>query len=247
MKGNQQPLEKQQRSGLIATKIGMSSMYFSGIRVPVTLLKIDENTVIDTRSFDSHGYNAVLLASMDAKSHRVSKPQRVQLEKAGLKPKREMKEFRVSSDALLQKGEVLKVDHFVAGQLVDLQAVSIGKGFQGVMKRHGHAGQPASHGVSIAHRSHGSTGQCQDPGKVFKGKAMAGHMGNKKVTLQNLRIVEIDPENGLLVIRGSVPGPKNGTVYISDARKCAIHPNAPYPSVAQAPTPTDAQAESTTE
>lgn len=228
---NQQPMEKQRRSGMIATKIGMSAMFFSGIRIPVTLLKIDNNAVIDVRTKDEHGYSAVCLASVDAKAHRVSKPQRTQFEKAGIKPKRHIKEFRVSSDAVLPKGHTLEVDHFVAGQLIDLQAKTIGKGFQGVMKRHGHGGQPASHGVSIAHRSHGSTGQCQDPGKVFKGKAMAGHMGHTQVTMQNLRIVEIDPDKGLLVVRGAVPGPKDGVVYITDAKKCAIHPGAPFPAV----------------
>ena len=197
------------RSGLIGTKIGNSSYYDeAGKSLPVTILKINECVVSNVKTNEKHGYNSVQLASIDGNKEikKVKKPQQKLFADLNINPKKVLKEFRVDSENLLELGSNLNVSHFKQDQFVDVTSVSIGKGFAGAMKRHNFGGLRASHGVSISHRSHGSTGQNQDPGKVFKGKKMAGHMGSKNVTIQNLRVIEVDEENSLLIIKGSVPG-----------------------------------------
>ena len=210
------------RSGLIATKIGNSSYYHvDGKNTHVTVLKVDECIVASVKTSDKDGYNAVQLASVDTGrdvSH-INKPQRKMFSSINIKPKKIVKEFRVDNDNILEVGTRLDVSHFKVDQFVDASSISIGKGFAGVMKRHNFGGLRASHGVSISHRSHGSTGQNQDPGRVFKGKKMAGRMGNKKVTKQNLKVIDVDSENNLLMVRGSVPGRKNSIVYLKDSVK----------------------------
>jgi len=210
------------RSGLIATKIGNSSYYHEdGKNTHVTVLKVDECIVASVKTSDKDGYNAVQLVSVDTKkdvSH-INKPQRKMFSTINIKPKKIVKEFRVDNDNILEVGSKLDVSHFKVDQFVDASSISIGKGFAGVMKRHNFGGLRASHGVSISHRSHGSTGQNQDPGRVFKGKKMAGRMGNKKVTKQNLKVIDIDSENNLLMVKGSVPGKKNSIVYLKDSVK----------------------------
>ena len=210
------------RSGLIATKIGNSSFYHdNGTNTQVTVLKIDECVVTSVKTLDKDGYNAVQLASIETKkdiSH-IKKPQRKIFSKTKTPPKKILKEFRVDTDNILDVGTKLSVDHFKVNQFIDASSISIGKGFAGVMKRHNFGGLRASHGVSISHRSHGSTGQNQDPGRVFKGKKMAGRMGNTKVTKQNLKIIEIDSENNLLIVKGSVPGKNNSIIYLKDSVK----------------------------
>ena len=210
------------RSGLIATKIGNSSYYHEdGKNTQVTILKVDECIVANVKTFDKDGYNAIQLASVETQKDisRINKPQRKMFSSINIKPKKIVKEFRVDNNNVLDVGTKLDVNHFKVDQFVDASSISIGKGFAGVMKRHNFGGLRASHGVSISHRSHGSTGQNQDPGRVFKGKKMAGRMGNKKVTKQNLKVIEVDSENNLLVIKGSVPGKKNSIVYLKDSVK----------------------------
>ena len=210
------------RSGLIATKIGNSSYYQSnGINIPVTILKIDECIVTNVKTSDKDGYNAVQLSSIDTNKDisKVNKPQRKIFSSININPKKIVKEFKVDNENILEIGTILKVDHFKVDQFVDASGISIGKGFAGVMKRHNFGGLRASHGVSISHRSHGSTGQNQDPGRVFKGKKMAGRMGNKKVTKQNLKIIEVDSSNSILIVKGSVPGKKNSIIYLKDSVK----------------------------
>ena len=210
------------RSGLIATKIGNSSYYHeNGDNTHVTVLKVDECIVAAIKTTDKHGYNAVQLASIETDKDilNVNKPQRKIFSTIKIKPKKIVKEFRVDNDNILEVGTKLNVDHFKVDQFVDASSISIGKGFAGVMKRHNFGGLRASHGVSISHRSHGSTGQNQDPGRVFKGKKMAGRMGNKKVTKQNLKVIDVDSENNLLMVKGSVPGKKNSIVYLKDSVK----------------------------
>ena len=210
------------RSGLIATKIGNSSYYHEdGKNTHVTVLKIDECIVASVKTLDKHGYNAVQLTSVETEKDisNINKPQRKMFSSINIKPKKIVKEFRVDNDNILEVGAKLDVNHFKIDQFVDASSISIGKGFAGVMKRHNFGGLRASHGVSISHRSHGSTGQNQDPGRVFKGKKMAGRMGNKKVTKQNLRVIGVDSENNLLMIKGSVPGKKNSIVYLKDSIK----------------------------
>ena len=210
------------RSGLIATKIGNSSYYHEdGKNTHVTVLKVDECIVASVKTSDKDGYNAVQLASVDTGkdvSH-INKPQRKIFSSINIKPKKIVKEFRVDNDNILEVGTRLDVSHFKVDQFVDASSISIGKGFAGVMKRHNFGGLRASHGVSISHRSHGSTGQNQDPGRVFKGKKMAGRMGNKKVTKQNLKVIDVDSENNLLMVKGSIPGKKNSIVYLKDSVK----------------------------
>ena len=210
------------RTGLIGTKIGNSSFYDeSGKSLPVTILKIDECIVSEIKTIEKNGYSSVQLVSIDGKKEikQLKKPQQKIFANLNIKPKKVIKEFRVDQDNILKVGSTLNVSHFKLDQYVDVTSTSIGKGFAGAMKRHNFGGLRASHGVSISHRSHGSTGQNQDPGKVFKGKKMAGHMGSKKVTIQNLKVVEVDKENNLLVIKGSVPGKKNSTIIIKDSIK----------------------------
>ncbi len=210
------------RPGLIATKLGNSSYQTSeGGSTHVTVLKVDECVVLGLKTTDKHGYNALQLGTIDTNKDikKIKKPQRKIFSSANLSPKKIIKEFRVDQDNILDVGTKLTVNHFKKDQFIDVSSISIGKGFAGVMKRHNFAGLRASHGVSISHRSHGSTGQNQDPGRVFKGKKMAGRMGSKKVTKQNLQIVEIDEKNNLLIVKGSVPGKKNTVVYLKDAVK----------------------------
>ena len=203
------------RTGLIAQKIGMTRAFSSdGQHVPVTVLKVENLQVVNVRTKDADGYNAVQLGWGNAKAKNVSKPMRGHYAKSKVEPKRKLAEFRVSEEAILPIGAELSVEHFLAGQRVDVVGTSIGKGFAGGMKRHNFAGLEASHGVSISHRSHGSTGNSQDPGKVWKGKKMAGHMGSKIRKMQNLEIIKSDIENNLLFIKGSIPGSKNTEVIV---------------------------------
>ena len=210
------------RSGLIATKLGASSYYDqSGSSTQVTILKVENCTVSGIKTSDKHGYNAIQLSSIDTKKDikKINKAQRKIFSSINLSPKKIIKEFRVDSEHLLEVGTILDVNHFKIDQFVDASSISIGKGFAGVMKRHNFGGLRASHGVSISHRSHGSTGQNQDPGRVFKGKKMAGRMGHTKVTKQNLKIIEIDNVNNLLIVKGSVPGKKNSIIFLNDSVK----------------------------
>ena len=210
------------RSGLIATKLGNSSHYNNdGTNTHVTVLKVDECIVTNIKTLEKNGYNAVQLATIDTDKdiNKINKPQRKLFSSLKINPKKILKEFKVDNDNILDVGTRLNVDHFKVDQFIDASSFSIGKGFAGVMKRHNFGGLRASHGVSISHRSHGSTGQNQDPGRVFKGKKMAGRMGNKKVTKQNLRIIDIDNINNLLIIKGSVPGKKNSIILLKDSVK----------------------------
>ncbi|MBN9413649.1 MAG: 50S ribosomal protein L3 [Candidatus Paracaedimonas acanthamoebae] len=219
------------RTGLIAEKLGMTRILSpQGEHVPVTLLKVDACQVTDVKTTEKHGYNAVQLGVGLVKAKKVSKPVRDSFAKKKIELKRVLKEFRVAEDALLELGAQISVDHFVPGQYVDVTATSVGKGFAGVMKRHNFGGLRASHGVSITHRSHGSTGQRQDPGRVFKGKKMAGHLGCEQVTTQNLQIFSTDVEKGLILVRGNIPGGEGSYVVINDAIKKSRPENAPYPA-----------------
>ncbi len=219
------------RSGLLAKKMGMTRVFTdSGEHVPVTVLQVDGCQVVDIRTSDKNGYFAVQVGVGTAKTKNVSKPMRGHYAKAKVEPKRRLVEFRVSEDAMLNVGDEITVEHFIAGQKIDVAGTSIGKGFAGGMKRHNFAGLEASHGVSISHRSHGSTGNSQDPGKVFKGKKMAGHMGAERVTVQNLSVVRTDPEQGLILVSGAVPGHKGGWVEVIDAVKTALPEDVPFPA-----------------
>jgi large subunit ribosomal protein L3 len=219
------------RTGLLAQKLGMTRVFTDeGEHVPVTVLKLDTCQVVAVRRREADGYDAVQLGSGKAKVKRVGKAMRGHFAKAKVEPKSQVVEFRVSEDALLDVGQELSPAHFVPGQFVDVVGTSIGKGFAGVIKRHNFGGLRATHGVSVSHRSHGSTGNRQDPGRVFKGKKMAGHMGDRRVTTQNLRIVSTDPEAGLIFVRGAVPGAEGGWVQISDAVKHPVPKDAPFPA-----------------
>ncbi len=219
------------RTGVIARKEGMTRVYDeNGQQVPVTVLKIDACQVVSVRSEEKDGYTAVQLGAGAAKVKRTSKAMRGNFAKAKVEPKKKMAEFRVSVENLLEVGAEIAASHFVPGQFVDAVGTSKGKGFAGAMKRHNFGGMRASHGVSVSHRAHGSTGQCQDPGKVFKGKKMAGHLGDERVTVQNLEVIAIDEEENVVLIRGAVPGPKSGWILLSDAVKKAMPENAPLPA-----------------
>ena len=208
------------RTGVIAKTVGMTRLFQAdGRHVPVTVLQLDEVQVVGRREMDRDGYTAVQLGAGVAKAKNVAKPQRTAFGKAEVEPKARVVEFRVAEENLINVGEEITADHYFAGQFVDISGTSIGKGFAGAMKRHNFGGLRASHGVSISHRSHGSTGQCQDPGKVFKGKKMAGHMGTTRVTTQNLQVVRIDTDRGLVMVKGAVPGNKGGWVTVKDAVK----------------------------
>jgi len=208
------------RSGVIAKKLGMTRLFLEdGKQVPVTVLQLDALQVVAQRTADKDGYTAVQLGAGVAKVKRVTAGMRGHFAKANVEPKRKIAEFRVTPDCLIGVGEEITADHYFAGQYVDVAGTSIGKGFQGAMKRHNFGGLRASHGVSVSHRSHGSTGQCQDPGKVFKGKKMAGHMGAVRVTTQNLQVIKTDSDRGLIMIKGAVPGSAGGWVTIKDAVK----------------------------
>lgn len=219
------------RTGAIAQKVGMTRIFTEdGRQVPVTVLKIDNCQVVSVREQDKHGYTAVQLGAGNAKVSRVSKAMRGVFAAAKVEPKKKLAEFRVSPENILEVGAELSAAHFVAGQFVDIQGTTIGKGFAGVMKRWNFGGGRASHGNSVSHRAHGSTGQRQDPGKVFKGKKMAGHLGDETVTTQSLKVVGIDLEDNLVLIQGSVPGHDNGWVRITDAVKKPAHADAPKPA-----------------
>jgi large subunit ribosomal protein L3 len=219
------------RTGLIAQKMGMTRVFSEdGRHLPVTVLRVGGCQVVAQKIKDRDGYTALQLGLGEAKVSRVSKPMRGHFAKAKVEPKRKLVEFRVAEDALVPVGSEIKASHFIAGQKVDVAGTSIGKGFAGGMKRWNFAGLEASHGVSISHRSHGSTGNSQDPGKVFKGKKMAGHLGAKRITQQNLEIVSTDDEAGVILIKGAVPGADGGFVLISDAVKRARPKDVPYPA-----------------
>jgi large subunit ribosomal protein L3 len=219
------------RTGVIAKKVGMTRLFQAdGRHVPVTVLQLDELQVIGRREADRDGYTAVQLGAGAAKAKNVAKPQRAAFGKAEVEPKARVAEFRVAEDALLDVGAHISADHFVPGQFVDVAGVTQGKGFAGAMKRWGFGGLRATHGVSVSHRSHGSTGNRQDPGRVFKNKKMAGHMGARNRTQQNLEVVRTDPIRGLLFIKGSVPGHKGAWLTVSDAVKLPRPEAAPYPA-----------------
>jgi large subunit ribosomal protein L3 len=218
------------RSGLVARKLGMTRVFNAeGQHVPVTVLAVENCQVVAVRTDEKDGYNALQLGVGTAKTKNVTKAQRGHFAKAKVEPKRRLVEFRVSEDNLIGVGEEITADHYFEGQFVDIAGTSIGKGFAGAMKRHNFGGLRATHGVSISHRSHGSTGGRQDPGKVFKGKKMAGHMGNVQVTTQNLEVVQTDKDRGLILVRGAVPGNKGNWVLVRDAVKRALPENAPKP------------------
>jgi large subunit ribosomal protein L3 len=219
------------RTGLIARKLGMTRVFTEdGNHIPVTVLKVDNCQVVAVRTEASDGYTAVQLGVGTAKTKNVSKPQRGHFAKAKVEPKARLAEFRVSEDALLELGAEITAEHFIPGQRVDVVGISIGKGFAGAMKRHNFGGLRASHGVSISHRSHGSTGQRQSPGKTFKNKKMAGQLGAERVTTQSLEVVAADAERGLLMIKGSVPGSRGGFVLVKDAAKRKAPNGLPFPA-----------------
>jgi large subunit ribosomal protein L3 len=219
------------RTGVIAKKMGMTRLFQEdGRHVPVTVLALENVQVIARKNADDDGYVALQLGAGTAKAKNVAKPQRGHFGKAEVEPKARVAEFRVAEDAVLDVGAEITADHFVAGQMVDIQGSTQGKGFQGGMKRWGFGGLRATHGVSLSHRSLGSTGQRQDPGRVFKNKKMAGHMGAKNRTQQNLEIVRTDVERGLLFVKGSVPGHKGGWLLVKDSVKVPRPEGAPYPA-----------------
>ncbi len=219
------------RSGVIAKKLGMTRLFMEdGKQIPVTVLQLDNLQVVAQRTVEKDGYVAVQLGAGTAKAKRTSQAMRGHFAAAKVEPKRKVAEFRVDADAMLPVGEEIIADHYFAGQYVDVAGTSIGKGFAGAMKRHNFGGLRATHGVSISHRSHGSTGQCQDPGKVFKGKKMAGHMGAARVTTQNLEVVKTDSDRGLIMVKGAVPGSKGGWVTVKDAVKKPFPENAIVPA-----------------
>ena len=219
------------RTGLIAQKLGMTRIFTEdGNHVPVTVLKVDNCQVVAVRTAEKDGYTAVQLGVGQAKVKNVSQAVRGHYAKAKVEPKKKVAEFRVSPDALLDVGVELSAAHFVVGQFVDVVGTTIGRGYSGVMRRHNFGGLRATHGVSVSHRSHGSTGQRQDPGKVFKNKKMAGHYGDVRVTTQNLRIVSADAERGLLMIEGAVPGANGGYVLVKDAAKRKAPDGLPFPA-----------------
>lgn len=219
------------RTGALAQKLGMTRLFDeTGKHVPVTVLKLDACQVVGVRTEEQDGYTALQLGVGVAKVKNVSKPVRGQYAKAQIEPKKKMVEFRVSDDALLEIGAELSANHFIPGQFVDVTATSVGKGFAGVMKRYNFGGLRATHGVSLSHRSPGSTGQRQDPGRVFKGKKMPGHMGARTVTTLNLKVVAVDVEQDLILVHGAVPGAKNSYVKIRDAVKRALPKEAPMPA-----------------
>ncbi len=219
------------RTGLLAKKLGMTRIFRDdGTHVPVTVLHLDDVRVVSARTTETDGYTAVQLGWGKAKVKNVSKPNRGHFAKHKVEPPAKLAEFRVAADAMLPSGAALSAAHFVPGQKVDVAGITKGKGFAGAMKRWNFAGLEASHGVSISHRSHGSTGNRQDPGKTFKNKKMAGHLGDERVTTLNLEVAAVDAAKGLLMIRGAVPGAKNGFVLVRDAVKRTRPADAPYPA-----------------
>ncbi len=218
------------RSGVIARKVGMTRLFMEdGRQVPVTVLQLDGCQVVAQRTAERDGYTAVQLGAGAARAKRTTQPMRGHFASAKVEPKRKVAEFRVAPENMIDVGAEITADHYFEGQYVDVSGTSIGKGFAGAMKRHNFRGLRASHGVSISHRSHGSTGQCQEPGRVFRGKKMAGHMGAARVTTQNLQVVRTDAERGLIMVKGAVPGSRGGWVTIKDAVK------KPFPAEAVLP------------
>ncbi len=218
------------RTGIIAKKVGMTRLYLAdGTHVPVTVLSVKDCQVVSNQTVEKNGYYSVTLGSEEAKIKNVSKPKKEYFSKIKIAPKRKIKEFRVSEANTIDVGKELGANHFVVGQYIDATGITIGKGFAGAMKRHNFGGLRASHGVSISHRSHGSTGNSQDPGRVFKGKKMAGHMGNRQRTIQNLQVVAADADRGLIFIKGGVPGSKGSWITLKDSVKKAIPTEAPFP------------------
>ncbi len=228
------------RTGVIAQKVGMTRLFGEGgAHVPVTVLQLDGCQVVAVRTQEKDGYSAVQLGIGKAKVKNVGKPMRGHFAKAKVEPKRKLAEFRVDPDAVVAVGAEISAAHYVPGQFVDVAGITIGKGFAGVMKRWNFGGLEASHGVSISHRSHGSTGGRQDPGRTFKNKKMAGHLGVERVTVQNLRVVATDAERGLIMIKGAVPGAPGGYVLVRDAAKRPRPKDAPFPAaVREAAAPT---------
>jgi large subunit ribosomal protein L3 len=219
------------RTGLLAKKLGMSRVFDAdGNHVPVTVLKVDALEVVQRRTVATDGYDAVQLGAGAKKPSRVSQPMKGHFAKAKVEPKQKLVEFRTDAATGLDVGTKLSVAHFVAGQFVDVSGITIGKGFAGVMKRHHYHGLRASHGVSASHRSGGSTGQRQDPGRVFKGKKMPGHLGDARRTTQNLKVVAIDTDNSLVMVKGAVPGSAGGWVLVRDAVKRKLPKEAPMPA-----------------
>ena len=224
------------RTGLIAKKMGMTRVFADdGAHVPVTVLSLEGCQVVAQKTQDKDGYAALQLGAGARKAKNVTQPMRGHYAKASVEPKAKLREFRVSPDNMVDVGMELTADHFLAGQKVDVSGITIGRGFTGAMKRWNFGGLRATHGVSLSHRSHGSTGQRQDPGKVFKGKKMAGHYGVERVTTQNLVIVRTDVERGLILIRGAVPGPEGSWVEIRDAVKVAAPAGVPTPAAFRKP------------
>jgi large subunit ribosomal protein L3 len=219
------------RCGVIVRKLGMSRVFNDrGEHIPVTVLRLEDTEVLSTKTLEKDGYTAVQLGFCNKKLKHTSKPMRGVFAKAKTEPKKKIAEFRVTEDALLQIGDKLSVNHYVAGQKVDVVGVSQGKGFAGAMKRHNFGGMQASHGVSVSHRAHGSTGNSQDPGRTWKGKKMAGQYGNVKITTQNLTVVKLIENDNLILVEGSVPGSKNGIVILNDAIKSKVPESAPFPA-----------------
>ena len=233
------------RTGVIARKMGMTRLFREdGVHVPVTVLALETNQVVAQKTAERDGYVAIQLGAGTAKAKNVNKPERGHFAKAEVEPKAILAEFPVAEDALVDVGAQISADHFVVGQLVDVTGATQGKGFAGAMKRWGFGGLRATHGVSVSHRSHGSTGQRQDPGKVFKNKKMAGHMGDRNRTQQNHEIVLTDTARDLLFVRGSVPGSKGGWLLVRDSVKVDRHADAPYPaSVKSSGSPAETPAE----
>ncbi len=236
------------RTGLIGRKLGMTRLFGEGgAHVPVTVVDVGGNVVVAQRNAETDGYVAVQIGYGAAKTKNVSQPERGHFAKANVEPRRRLKEFRVTDDAVVDVGAELTADHFLEGQLVDVTGETIGKGFAGAMKRHGFHGLRASHGVSISHRSHGSTGNSQDPGKVWKGKKMAGQMGARQRTTQHLEVVRVDVDRGLLLLKGAVPGAEGGIIYIKDSIRRPLPDGAPLPAAVKSdgqpaaePAPADA-------
>lgn len=219
------------RTGVIAKKMGMMRVFAEdGAHVPCTVLQLEKLTVVGNRTQEKDGYVSVVLGAGSPKVKRMTKAERGQFAKVNVEPKSKVVEFRVDADSLVPVGSEITADHYVPGQAIDVAGVSIGKGFAGAMKRWNFGGLRATHGVSVSHRSHGSTGQRQDPGKVFKGKKMAGHLGQERVTTQNLTVVRVDAERGLIFVKGSVPGSDGSWVEVRDAAKTALHADAPKPA-----------------
>jgi large subunit ribosomal protein L3 len=219
------------RTGVIAKKLGMTRLFRDdGTHVPVTVLHLDEVRVVAARTVETDGYAAVQLGIGKAKAKNVSRPQKGHFAKAKVEPAQKLVEFRVANDAVLEAGAVISASHFAVGQFVDVAGVTKGKGFAGPMKRWNFRGLEASHGVSISHRSHGSTGNRQDPGKTFKNKKMAGHLGQERVTTLNLKIAGIDEARNLVLVQGAVPGSKGGYVMLRDAIKKTRPADAAYPA-----------------